>query len=143
MPPLDHNSATHAYPPWPVPLTGVSTHVARQVIEKLIDDMDGGEAAETVSFALDGTAYDIDLSRKNAAALRKTFERYVKAARRSKAAAGSPRRSNAQPTRGKKPARDYDIAQLREWAGSNEVSIPSRGRIPQAVVDQYKAAGGR
>ena len=117
--------------------------MARQVIEKLIDDLDGGEAAETVNFALDGTPYDIDLSRKNAAALRKTLERYVKAARRSKAAAGSPRRSSPQPTRGKKSARDYDIAQLREWAGANKVNIPSRGRIPQAVVDQYKAAGGR
>ena len=39
--------------------------------------------------------------------------------------------------------RNDDIVQLREWAGSNGVEVPARGRIPQAVVDQYKAAGGR
>jgi len=42
-----------------------------------------------------------------------------------------------------KSQRDYDIGQLREWAAADGVTLPSRGRIPQTVVDQYKAAGGR
>ena len=41
--------------------------MAREVIEKLIDDLDGGEATETVTFGLDGASYEIDLSKKNAA----------------------------------------------------------------------------
>ena len=57
-------------------------NVAREVIEKLIDDLDGSPAVETVTFALDGTSYEIDLSKRNAAAFRKTFDRYVKAAQR-------------------------------------------------------------
>ena len=57
--------------------------VAREVIEKLIDDLDGGDAAETVTFGLDGATYEIDLSKKNAAAFRKSLARYVGAARRS------------------------------------------------------------
>jgi nucleoid-associated protein Lsr2 len=55
--------------------------VAREVIEKLIDDLDGGEAVETVTFGLDGVSYEIDASKRNAGAVRKTFELYIKAGR--------------------------------------------------------------
>ena len=115
--------------------------VAREVIEKLIDDLDGSEATETVTFGLDGTAYEIDLSKKNASALRNALQSYLKAARKASSAGG--RRKPAPALSGRKAQRGYDIVQLREWAGSNGVEVPARGRIPQAVVDQYKAAGGR
>ena len=111
------------------------------MIEKLIDDLDGSEATETVSFGFDGTSYEIDLSKKNAAALRKALEQYVKAARKGRSAGG--RQKAATATASRKAQRDYDIVQLREWAGSKGVEVPARGRIPQVVVDQYKAAGGR
>ena len=120
--------------------------MAREVIEKLVDDLDGSDATETVSFALDGTSFEIDLSRKNAAAFRKLFDRYVKAGRRSSPASGRRRRAAASTNGSKpkpKPKREFDITQLREWAGANDVAVPARGRIPQAVVDQYKEAGGR
>lgn len=117
--------------------------MAREVIEKLIDDLDGGEAAETLTFGLDGTTYEIDLSKRNAAALRKALERYVKAARKSSSSRAPRRRSPAPPAKTTASKRNFDIVQLREWAGANSVAVPSRGRIPQAVVDQYKAAGGR
>jgi hypothetical protein len=115
--------------------------VAREVIEKLIDDLDGSEATETVRFGLDGTTYEIDLNKKNAAALRKALAPYVKAARKGRSTGG--RRKAAPASTSRKARRDYDIVELREWAGSNGVQVPARGRIPQAVVDQYKAAGGR
>ena len=115
--------------------------VAREVIEKLIDDLDGSEAVETGSFGLDGTSYQIDLSKQNAAALRKALEQHVKAARKGHPAGGRRKATPASASR--KLQRDYDIVQLREWAGINSVEVPARGRIPQAVVDQYKAAGGR
>ena len=115
--------------------------MAREVIEKLIDDLDGSDAAETVSFGLDGTTYEIDLNKRNAAALRKALKPYVKVARQGRAGGG--RRKAAPGSTTRKVQRDYDIVQLREWAGSNGVDVPARGRIPQAVVDQYKAAGGR
>src|SRR5215207_3256258 len=126
--------------------------VAREVIEKLIDDLDGGDAAETVTFGLDGTTYDIDLSKKNAAVFRKSLARYVNAARRSTARtrstrrtapSRSTRRAAAPSTNGSQPTRDFDIVQLREWAGANKVAVPARGRIPTSVVEQYKQAGGR
>ena len=118
--------------------------MAREVIERLIDDLDGGDAAETVTFGLDGTTYEIDLSKRNATALRKAFERYINAGRKSTTASRPrSRRADTPPARPARPKRDYDLMQLREWAGANGVAVPSRGRIPQAVVDQYKAAGGR
>ena len=118
--------------------------VAVEVTEKLIDDLDGGPAVETVSFALDGTGYEIDLSKRNAAALRKTLDGYIRAARRQGATRPTSRRRTTKSGRnGAKPSRGFDLANLREWAGANGVAVPSRGRIPQTVVEQYKAAGGR
>jgi nucleoid-associated protein Lsr2 len=38
--------------------------VAREVTGTLIDDLDGGKAAETVTFGLDGRTYEIDLNNK-------------------------------------------------------------------------------
>jgi nucleoid-associated protein Lsr2 len=118
--------------------------MTREVIEKLTDDLDGGAATESLSFALDGTTYDIDLSKKNAAAFRKSLDRYVKAARRQGGSRSAPsRRASRTTSNGAKPKRDFDLAQLREWAVANGVEVPSRGRIPQAVVEQYKSAAGR
>ena len=37
-----------------------------KVITELVDDIDGSTAEETVSFALDGVEYEIDLSTPNA-----------------------------------------------------------------------------
>ena len=120
-------------------------NVAREVIEKLIDDLDCSPAVETVAFALDGTSYEIDLSKRNAAAFRKTFDRYVKAAQRKGGTRSTPRRPSAKKkaTTNGKAKRDFDLTQLREWAGANDIAVPPRGRIPQAIVEQYKADGGR
>jgi hypothetical protein len=115
--------------------------VAKQTIERLIDDVDGTDGVETVAFALDGVSYEIDLSEKNAAGLRKALDRYVRAARKISGAKRGSRRTPARtaPSVG----RSYDLVQLREWAGKNKIAVPSRGRIPAAIVEQYQAAGGR
>ena len=44
--------------------------MAQRVQVILEDDIDGGPADETVTFGLDGVTYEIDLSEKNASALR-------------------------------------------------------------------------
>src|SRR4051794_30250922 len=58
---------------------------------RLLDDLDGGEAAESVAFSLDGKSYEIDLSEKHAAALRDAFAPFVSSARRAGGAAGASR----------------------------------------------------
>ena len=126
--------------------------MAREVIERLIDDLDGGPAVETVSFGLDGTGYEVDLNKKNALALRKSLERYIGAARtaatrparpRSAAPSTTPKAGKGKGSKGATSTGGYDLARLREWATANEVAVPTRGRIPKAVVAQYQAAGGR
>ena len=53
--------------------SGKRPRMAQKVQVLLVDDLDGGEASETVTFALDGTSYEIDLSGKNADELRDVF----------------------------------------------------------------------
>ena len=48
--------------------------MAKQIIHKLVDDLDGGDADETVKFSLDGVQYEIDLSKKNADKMRNAVE---------------------------------------------------------------------
>jgi hypothetical protein len=100
--------------------------MARQIIETIIDDIDGGEASETVAFGLDGTTYEIDLNDKNAAALRKALDKFIGSAR--KVRAGSSRRS--APSTQHSADRGYDIVQLREW------QVPKRSSCRAAGVSR-------
>ncbi|MEO2118704.1 MAG: Lsr2 family protein, partial [Microbacterium sp.] len=66
--------------------------MARKIVHQLVDDLDGtvleiGEG-ETLTFSLDGTAYEIDLTDANAAALRDSLAPYVSAGRRISASQG-------------------------------------------------------
>ncbi|WP_159795699.1 histone-like nucleoid-structuring protein Lsr2 [Puerhibacterium puerhi] len=56
--------------------------MAQKVVTSILDDIDGSDAAETVRFALDGKAYEIDLSAAHAKKFRKSLDPYVKAARK-------------------------------------------------------------
>ena len=116
--------------------------MAQTVITRLIDDLDGSEAAETVSFGLDGEVYEIDLSAKNAVALRKALDRYRGAARSISSARSSSasRRSRGKGSRGRG---EMDPRVVRAWAAENGFEISTRGRIPSEVLEQYKASGSR
>ena len=57
--------------------------MAQRIHIVLEDDIDGGEAVETVLFGLDGVGYEIDLSDKNASKLRDVMAKYIAASRRS------------------------------------------------------------
>lgn len=69
----------------------------QRIVEQVIDDLDGtildAETGETVPFALDGCAYEIDLSTDHVAALRQALAPYVTAAR--PVTAGRARRRGA------------------------------------------------
>ncbi len=113
--------------------------MAQEVIYKLSDDLDGSEAEETISFALDGSSYEIDLNSKNAAALRKALEKYTAAARRMSASASGRGRS-----RGGRTGRNNDVdpKAVRLWAHEHGLDVSSHGRIPTDLIEQYRAAGG-
>ena len=54
----------------------------QKVITRYVDDIDGAEADETVSFGIDGVTYEIDLSKQNATNLRKGLAEFVAHARK-------------------------------------------------------------
>ena len=117
--------------------------MARKVQVILSDDLDDSISAdETVSFALDGTTYEIDLSEKNAAELRDVFGKYVSAARKVSSRGGS-RASGAGRSRATGGGGRMDREQagaIREWARKNGHAVSDRGRIPASVVEAYEAA---
>jgi hypothetical protein len=113
--------------------------VAREVIERITDDLDGSEGAQTVRIGWQGEWREIDLGERNLSALSKGFDRFWEAARpvRSAAAATRQRRSS----RGGAGSRDPRA--IRVWAQENGIAVPARGRIPGTIEEQYNAAGGR
>ena len=117
--------------------------MAKRTIQILVDDIDGGEADESVGFAVDGIQYKIDLSTKNAMKMREVLARYVEAGSKVGRAGGGAVR--AAGLRGRGPAivdRDQSRA-VREWAQGKGIMVSDRGRIKQAIVDRYQAEAGR
>lgn len=112
--------------------------MAQKVQVLLVDDLDGGDAAETVSFALDGVTYEIDLDDKNAAKLRDDLATWVGHARRVGGRSGGGRRTASRARSGS----GTDTAAVREWARSNGHKVNDRGRISGEVMEAYRAAHG-
>ncbi|MGW1027785.1 histone-like nucleoid-structuring protein Lsr2 [Streptomyces sp. NPDC002577] len=115
--------------------------MAQRVVVTLYDDIDGGEAAETIAFGLDGKSYEIDLNPANARKLRKALAPYLQAGRK-RAAAGRSAGGAAAKT-----AADFthtavaaSPAAVRAWARSNKMDVPPRGRIPKKVYEAFDAA---
>jgi hypothetical protein len=109
--------------------------MAQRVNVVLVDDIDGADAAETVSFALDGVDYEIDLSDKHAAQLRNAVSLYVGHARRTGGRRKSGRRASAATPDGGASAAD-----VRAWARENGWDVPERGRVSAEVREAYAAA---
>lgn len=111
--------------------------MAQKVHIVLEDDIDGGEATETVAFGLDGTGYEIDLNEENAAGLREALSAYVGHARKVGTARRGGRRSS---TASSSNASGPSAREVREWARESGHDVPDRGRIPADVREAYDAA---
>ena len=114
--------------------------MAQQVVTTLIDDLDGSEAVDTITFGYKGYTYELDLSEKNLAKFDKAMGSFVQAARR---VGRLNSESKTRAARGSVTRVPSDSAAVRAWAASNGVQVPTRGRIPQSVKDQYEAAQAR
>jgi hypothetical protein len=106
--------------------------MATKIAVALEDDLSGGPADETIRFGLGGFDYEIDLSKKNAAAFRKKVAPYIGHAR--KAGRGQRRRS-ARTSSARERSGD-----IRAWARDNGIAVSDRGRIAASVAEQYEAA---
>ena len=110
--------------------------MAQKVNIILVDDLDGSEATETVSFALDGTSYEIDLNDGNAEALREALAGYIGHARKAAGGARGGRRTSARSTANA----GSHTKDVREWAKSQGMDVSERGRISADVQQAYDAA---
>jgi hypothetical protein len=106
--------------------------MAQKITVALEDDLEGGRADETVRFGLGGTDYEIDLSKKNAAAFRRKIAPFIEHARR--AGRGQRRRP------GRTASSRERSGDIRAWAKDQGITVNDRGRIPASVVEQYEAA---
>jgi hypothetical protein len=117
--------------------------MAQKVQVILTDDLDGSDADETLTFALDGVTYEIDLSGVNAEALRESLAAYAQAARRTggrstrRAVPAAPKTRPAEP----RPAETrVDLSEVRGWARDNGFQVSDRGRVSGEVRAAYEAA---
>ncbi|HYO03726.1 MAG TPA: Lsr2 family protein [Mycobacterium sp.] len=104
--------------------------MARKTVVEWVDDVDGTAASETVTFTIDGSRYEIDLSEKNAAKLRAAMSGWIEASRRSghrRARGGSAKHGPSESTK------------ARKWALDNGLEVGPRGRLRSEVLDAYRS----
>lgn len=116
--------------------------MAKYVHMWMVDDTDGEtDATETVTFALDGVSYQIDLSAGNASKLRNSLRPWQHHSRQIHKPT-----NNKTVERSEKPAKHtprIDPSQtqaIREWAKANGYTVSPRGKIPAAVHDAFQTA---
>lgn len=107
--------------------------MSTRTIVELIDDVDGTPAVETVKYSLDGTHYEIDLSEKNAQALRSVQDVWINYSRKV------PTPTPSAPRASRRNGKDYDPAKVREWARSQGIQVSDRGRLDRGIIAAYKA----
>ena len=97
--------------------------MAQHTLVQLIDDLDGSDADETVSFGLDGQDYVIDLTTEHAEDLRTRLGEYAAHARRARGG------NNRRRTAGGPSARAEDRTAVRDWAREQSYEVAESGRI--------------
>lgn len=108
----------------------------QRITTELVDDIDatviGPGEGGTVTFALDGASYEIDLGTAHQQELRNALAPFIAHAR------SVGRRGSTAPR--KRSSGTSDTAAVREWAQSHGHTVGDRGRIPAEVRAAYDAA---
>jgi hypothetical protein len=115
--------------------------MAQRVQVLLVCDLHGDEtaAAETLAFALDGVSYEIDVCEQHAGQLRERMASYVGVARRA-GGRGASASAGRGGRRRRRSSGSGEAARIREWARSQGLAVPERGRIPAELAEKYAAA---
>lgn len=107
----------------------------------LIDDIDGTDAQESITYTLDGQDYEIDLSEENAKKFRSALAPFLEKSRTVEpepVITVTPTRQTRR--RGGTGSGREDIGEIREWAKAQGKEVNPRGRIKKEVIDEYDAA---
>jgi hypothetical protein len=111
------------------------------MVETLVDDLDGSPAVETVRLGWNGHWRELDLSKRNVAALSRALDRFWVAGRLVADGGQATRRRTTAKSRSTKAGRDPKV--IRAWALANGIDVPSRGPIPAEVERQYNETTAR
>ena len=106
----------------------------------IIDDLTGETGARTRTLRFDGVEYEIDLTEKSFADLKRALRPYLRAARATSGTPASVARVSTTRAR-KAAAATSDSAVIRAWARSAGVAVTERGRVPAPVRAAWEAAG--
>jgi hypothetical protein len=114
----------------------------KTVITK-IDDLTGKEydEGETITFVVQGEAFEIDLNNRNAAQFKRSLAKYMEKGRKVRAERPVGRTHRQGDGRKVKHDREY-VRAVRAWAQENGYSVSDRGRVPLSVYDAYEKANG-
>lgn len=114
--------------------------MAKEIVVNLIDDLDGRTIEDgdggTVEFALQGRRYELDLRASNLAKLEKAVAPFIQVARAAKATG-----TTSQTPRRRKST--TELAEIREWARAQGITVSDYGRIPVEVRTAYAASRGK
>jgi hypothetical protein len=110
--------------------------VAQKTIVKTYDDLDGSEIdadGKSITFSIDGSTYEIDLSSKNVEKMREAFAVYTEKARKVSGRGGRGSGKAAEPA-------PLDTRAVRAWAEEQGMEVSARGRLSSDLIEQYRAA---
>jgi hypothetical protein len=99
--------------------------MAVKTIHEVEDDLDGSPDATTHRFAIEDVHYRIDLTDENWKKFLEALQPYVLA---------------AQPDKRRRAATPEEVAEradIRAWAKKKGLQVGERGRIPNAILEQY------
>ncbi|MFC9841139.1 Lsr2 family protein [Rhodococcus sp. NPDC127530] len=111
--------------------------MARKVVVEMVDDIDGtvfGDDGESISYAVDGVEYVIDLKDEHATELRETFEYYIAHSTR---VGGRKHRSDRQSNPATARRSSDETKKIRAWAIEQGYTLSSRGRIPAEIEQAF------
>lgn len=117
--------------------------MAQRIVTVLTDDLDHTEAEDVTTYRIadpeDGTLYEIDLSNKNAKALKAALDKLLPVARKVPLHAQPTARTRTGKVAVASAHRSrQDLSSVREWARSNGYELSDRGRIPGNIMEAYE-----
>lgn len=100
-------------------------------ITKLVDDIDGSDATDTLEFSWGGDSYTIDLNDKNADDFREMMALYVGSATKV--------RHEIRPAAKRAVRTKRELDEIRAWAREKGLQVAPTGRIREDVLSAYEA----
>src|SRR5512135_1520617 len=105
--------------------------MTRQAYTRLIDDLDGSDAADTVRFGYGGNEYEVDLCGEHLDSFEDFLAPYIEHGRRVRGLHRRPRgRSETHRT-------TRDLSAIRRWAREQGYPVRDRGRIADEILARY------